>query len=177
MKKTVLVLAASVGLFAGCNFSTSTNKETKEVNSTTGQGLTDAIIKNDIQAEASGVKVTAIYLVDDQNEPLKSNNVALNQEISCRVELDTGWTKVDGKSWVGISEQIQSGSGKIVLDAADLLSDYDSTGVAGEDAEVLSASATITQLEEGVSDYIIHFRMWDKKGKGEVKGSYTLIVK
>jgi hypothetical protein len=169
-------------MLASCEFSVSTKKDdkttTKEVLSSESNGpLTGATVKNDIDLDAKGVKVKEAYLMDENRNLLSENEVEEGKSVRCVVKLDTGWTKYDGKSYVGASEKIISGSGKVVLDEADLFKDYNESGVSATDAGVLSVLATITRKEPGMDDYKVQFRMWDKKGSGEVTGSFKFKVK
>ncbi len=166
-------------MLASCEFSVSKKKDSpKEVSSSESRGaLTGATIKNDIDLDATGVKVKEAYLLDDSRNLLSVNEVKEGEKIRCVVILDTGWTKYDGKSYIGASEKIISGSGDVVLDEPDLFKDYSESGVSAKDAGVLSVIGTITRKEMGMDDYKVQFRMWDKKGSGEVKGSFKFKVK
>lgn len=182
MRKKIFLSVCMAAMLASCEFSVSTKKDdkttTKEISSSESSGpLTGATIKNDIDLDAKGVKVKEAYLMNKDRNLLTSNEASVGEDIRCVVVLDTGWTKYDGKSYIGASEKIISGSGKVVLDEADLFKDYTESGVSSTDAEVLSVLASITRKEPGIDDYKVQFRMWDKKGSGEVTGSFKFKVK
>jgi hypothetical protein len=179
--KLFLPLCLAV-MLTSCEFSVSTKKDdkisTKEISSSESTGaLTGANIQNDIDLDAKGLKVKEAYLMDDNRNLLTTNEVREGEKIRCVVVLDTGWTKYEDKSFVGASEKIISGSGSVVLDEADLFKDYTESGVSATDAKILSVTATITRKEPGIDDYKVQFRMWDKKGDGEVTGSFKFKVK
>ncbi len=49
---------------------------------------------------------------------------------------DTGWIKIDGKSFTGASDKVTGSDGTVLLDAKDLFIEYDSTGLSAEDAKL-----------------------------------------
>jgi hypothetical protein len=53
---------------------------------------------------------------------------------------------------------------------------YDTAGVTPKDAEVISLSAVITQIDKLYDYFLVSFRVWDKKSNGEVSGSYKLYL-
>jgi hypothetical protein len=181
MRTKWMPLLLMAALLTGCKFQCSVGNngtDTKEVSSTNEPGPTGgARIENDIELDAQNVRVTQAYLTDENRNVLESNAVGLNENIYCTVRLDTGWTKYGDKSFVGASEKIMTEDGNVILDVPDLFKEYTESGVSAEDAKVLSVSAVITKKQPGVDNYKVQFRMWDKKGDGEVKGSFKFKVK
>ena len=170
----LIMLAVSL---AGCEVKCSAGNnepavKSKTVSSSDNNTLNGAIIKNDIELDATGVKLKEAYLVDADKNLLTENVTRVGEKIYLVIKLDTGWVKENGKSFVGASERISTKAGKVVLDTDDMFKDYSETGVDAEDAKVLSLSAVITQANSGVDDFVVQFRVWDKKGNGEVKGKY-----
>lgn len=140
--------------------------------------MTGAIIKNDIEVEAENVKVSEVYLMTPDRQFKEGNDVEVDEQVILTVKTDTGWTKINGKSFVGISERITDSEGKVILDGEDLFSDYDAEGVDATTAKLLNATAVITQKDpNGHNDFTVSFKMWDKKGPGIIKGKYLLHVK
>jgi len=41
----------------------------------------------------------------------------------------------------------------------------------------ISLSALITNADPGVNNFEVQFRVWDKRGKGEVKGKYKFSLR
>jgi len=93
------------------------------------------------------------------------------------IKLDTGWVKENGKSFIGASERISTSAGKVVVNADDIFKDYEVTGVDMEDAKFISLSAVIKQADPGLDEFVVKFRVWDKKGSGEIRGKYNFKIK
>ena len=176
-KLAFLVMAAS--LTGSCKFkSSSDGKDGVKVTSPqTNNDIKGAIIRNDIELDVTGVKLKKAYLVDANEKQLAKNEAALGERIYVIVELDTGWVKENKKSFIGASERISTSAGKVVVSADDIFKEYETTGLDPEDAKFIKLSAVITQVDPGVDDFVVNFRLWDKKGSGEVKGKYKFSLK
>lgn len=178
MKKTsILNLVMLATLLTGCNFNCSVGEKkggvnVKTVTSNDNTTLNGAIIKNDIDLDATGVKLKSAYLLDASNNPLKVNETRLGEKIYLVLEMDTGWVKENGKSFIGAGEKILTSAGRVVVSAEDIFIDYETTGVDQEDAKYITLSAVITNPETGMNDFTVHFRVWDKRKEAEVKGKY-----
>jgi hypothetical protein len=181
MKKLILVYAAICCMVLNsCNFSVGDKKagvKTKEFTSEDNTALKGAIIKNDIDVDATGVKVKEVYLVDDNYKPLAENKARVGEKIHIVIKMDTGWVKENGKSYIGASEKVLTSAGRVVLSADDLFKEQEETGLDTRDATVISLSAIITEADPGLDDFEVRFRVWDKKGAGEVKGKYYFSLK
>ncbi len=178
-KWILIFLAAAV--VTGCEFKCSVGgdgkTQSKEISGSESNGpLKGAIIKNDIVLDAKDVKVKQAYLVNEVRTPLDKNEIKLGEKIRCVIVLDSGWTKYNGISFIGTSEKILTDNGKVLLDEPDLFKDYTESGVSATDAEVVSINANITEKATGVDTYKVQFRIWDKKGSGEVTGSFKFKV-
>lgn len=180
MNSKFLLLLILVSLLAGCEFNCSVGdkggSKSKTYTSTEGDGLTGAVIKNDIELEATNVKVTKAYLSHQQGKVLDSNVVYLNEKITCVIISDTGFTKYNGKSYIGASEKVTGSDGTVLLDAKDLFAEYDESGVSAEDAKVVSISASVSEKTPGVDNYKVEFKVWDKRGKGMITGKFKFRV-
>ena len=115
--------------------------------------------------------------MDEKENLLTENLVNLNQKIYLVLKTDTGWVKENGKSFIGAAERISTDAGGVVVDAADIFKEQEITGLNATDAKVVSLSAVIRQADPGVENFIVQFRVWDKKGKGEIKGKYKFSLK
>jgi hypothetical protein len=176
------VLAISLAL-TSCEFSCNMGDKKANKENTVKSGsdkenaaLSGTVIKNDIDVEATGVKVKEVYLADANGMPLEKNEAKLNEKIYAVIKLDTGWAKVNGKSFVGAGERILTSEGTVVVDAEDIFKDNEAEGFSPKDASVISLSAVITRKAEGIDNYAVQFKAWDKKGKGEVKGKYKFKI-
>jgi hypothetical protein len=138
--------------------------------------LAGTTIKNDIEVEAKDVKVKEVYLANANGTPLQKNEARLYEKIYVVIKLDTGWTKINGKSYVGAGERISTSEGTVVVDAEDIFKDNEAEGFSPKDAAVISLSAVITRKAEGIDNYAVQFKAWDKKGAGEVKGKYKFKI-
>jgi hypothetical protein len=164
-------------LLASCKLNCSVGEDrsgvkTKTVSSADNTPLTGAIIKNDIELEATGVKVKEAYLLDADENLLTENITRAGEKIHVVIKADTGWTKENGRSFIGVAERISTSEGEVVLDAADIFKDYETTGIDADDSKVISVSAVITKPVPGKENFVVQFRVWDKKGAGEIKGKY-----
>ena len=181
MKKLTLVYATMCCIvLSSCNFTVGDKKadvKTKEVTSKDNTALNGAIIKNNIDLDVTGVKLKEAYLTDADYKPLTENKAGLGEKIYIIIRLDTGWVKEKGKSFIGASEKIITSAGRVVVSADDIFKDDELTGLDAKDTKVISLSAIITQADPGVNDFEVQFRVWDKKGAGEVKGKYYFSLK
>jgi hypothetical protein len=168
--------------FCSCDFKCSVGEnkpvvKTKPVTSEDNTTLNGAIIKNNIDLQATGVKLKEAFLVDADYKPLVENKAALGEKIYIIIRLDTGWVKENGKSFIGASERILTSAGRVVVSADDIFKDEEITGIDVKNTKAISLSAIITQADPGVDDFEVQFRVWDKKGPGEVKGKYYFSLK
>ena len=180
MKYSKLAFFVMVTLLTGsCKFKSSSDSKdgVKVTSPQTNNAIKGAIIRNDIELDVTGVKLKKAYLVDANEKQLAKNEAALGERIYVIVELDTGWVKENKKSFIGASERISTSAGKVVVSADDIFKDYETTGLVSEDAKFIKLSAVITQADPGVEDFVVNFRLWDKKGSGEVKGKYKFSLK
>lgn len=183
MKKiNLFYLFMSCIAFSSCDFKCSVgdNKsgiKTKSVSSKDNTTLNGAIIKNGIDLDAKGVKLKEAYLVDADYKPLSENKAGVGEKIYIVIKMDTGWIKENGKSFIGASERILTSAGRVVVSADDIFKDQEATGIDTADTKEISLSALITQADQGLNDFEVQFRVWDKKGTGEVKGKYYFSLK
>ncbi len=144
----------------------------------TPKPIEELTFENGIKMNAVGLKIksAALYFEDQSNVP-EDNTVEVNQKVSMLVTLDSGWAVVDGKVYPGASEVIKLNTGATVLKSDDLFASYSETGVDPEDAKYITLKAVITSMDDKKKFIIVSFRIWDKKGKGKINGSYKLYIK
>jgi hypothetical protein len=181
MKKlTLIYVTICCIILNSCDFKVGDKKadiKTKTVTSKDNTTLNGATIKNNIDVDATGVKVKEVFLVDADYKPLVENKVAIGEKIYVVIRLDTGWVKENGKSFIGASERVLTSAGKVVVSADDIFKEQELTGLEAKDTKVITLSAIITQADPGINDFEVQFRVWDKKGIGEVKGKYYFSLK
>jgi hypothetical protein len=179
-KRTLVYATIFCIILSSCDFKVGDKKadvKVKTVTSKDNTTLNGATIKNNIDVDATGVKVKEVFLVDADYKPLIENKVGIGEKIYVVIRMDTGWVKEKGKSFIGASEKILTSSGKVVVSADDIFKEQELTGLEAKDTKVITLSAIITQADPGVNDFEVQFRVWDKKGAGEVKGKYYFSLK
>jgi hypothetical protein len=142
----------------------------------TKSSLKGAVIKNNIWIEAYGIKVKAAYLMTPDAQYKPTNTAKLNEKVIVTIELDTGWTKIAGKSYLGAYEQIIDAAGTVILDTEDLFADYDKEGLGADIAKNINLSAIIDSIQPDLNEFTVRFKIWDKKGPGVIIGSFKLII-
>ena len=183
MRKLKLAyLFMSCIVFCSCDFKcsigdTKSAEKTKPVTSEDNTTLNGAIIKNDIDLDATEIKLKEAYLADADLKPLAENKAGVGEKIYLVIKLDTGWVKENGKSFIGASERILTSEGRVVVSADDIFKTQEMEGIDATDTKQISLSALITNADPGVNNFEVQFRVWDKKGKGEVKGKYKFSLK
>lgn len=181
MKKYFLSAAIIPFVLCSCNNTSTNNKNTvikgQEVTTQNAGGLTGATIKNNIELEAQNVKISQAYLMTEDRNIKPDNNANVNEKVIMTLETDTGWVKIDNKSFIGVSERVTDSKGNIVLDADDLFKNYETDGLPADIAKILNVSAVITKKNsDGNNDFDVSFKIWDRKGPGVVKGKYKLHI-
>jgi len=136
------------------------------------------ILTNGISLNAHGFKVKkATLLYIDESPVPESNTTELNMKIKLYLYIDSGWTLKNKKVNLGASESITTDAGQKVVDATDLFSETDSTGIDPMDAKLIKLSAVIREESADIKYYTVNFRVWDKNGDGDVTGNYRFYIK
>jgi len=137
---------------------------------------TSSKIRNGIQLKANGLKVEQAFLTyEDGTLVTNENKIDVNQKVVLRLIMD-GWKEENGKVMIGATEKLTTSKGQTILDTEDLFGAYPE-GVDAKDAKYITLSAVITRLDELYDHFLVEFRVWDKKGGGDVTGSYKLYLK
>jgi F0F1-type ATP synthase beta subunit len=144
-----------------------TNKKVKTTNTSYTK------IRNDIQLQAKGLKVSQAFLVYDNGSLVPENNpTGVGVPVNLRLIIEGGWQPKDGRVLVGASERIESSEGEVLLDEKDLF--HDISSVSPEEAQYITLTATISKLNKLYDYFLVSFRVWDKNGEGEVTGNFKL---
>jgi len=170
---TYLVAAA---LLTGCQ---SDSKDAKsapaaEVHSTytNGQGT---LISNGIALETKDVNVRRAFLYFDNSTLVPADNKAsLGRQVKLRLVIEDGWNEREGKVALGASEKIETDKGQVVLHEKDLFAT--TPVIDAEAAKGITLNATVSKTGRENGYFTVFFRVWDKQGDGEIKGSYKLFV-
>lgn len=185
MKYFTILLAFSLATFCGCNngekTATPTTKtgdsstekpKSTETNDTKSQYLSGVNIET-----TGGLKVIRAFVSSVDGEVFSKEVMAgSDQKVILNINLD-GFREEDGMSFIGAAEKITASDGTVILDEADLFSKYTETGMNSNDAKFVRLSAVINGNINSNSFYTVTFSVWDKKGKGELTGSYKIMPK
>lgn len=170
-------------IFASCKFQCQVGKDADKENSnnsnnqqTTNNG--DAQLLNNITLSATDVQVTSAYLTLENGERLSSDNtVRARETIKLVININGGWKEINGKVFLGASEQITSDNGTVQVETGDMFSAYTETGLDAGDAKVITLNASMDSKPAAIDYYIVNFKVWDKKGKAEISGKYNFYIK
>lgn len=155
-------------VFMSCEVKVNTPSAEKEKSSSK--------VRNGIKIKESGLNVEQAYLTyEDGSVVSNENKIDVNQKVIMKLTVN-GWKEENGKVVLGASEKLSTSEGQVFLDAPDLFEAY-SEGVDAKDAKYVTLSARITQMDKLYDYFLVEFRVWDKRGNGEVTGSYKLYLK
>lgn len=132
---------------------------------------------NDIDIKVKGdVKVFSAYLVygDDESRVSASNKTTIGRPVKIVLNIDGGWKVEDGEIAIGASEVIETNTGELVLNSGDMFQQY--TGMQPAMGNLIKLKAVITEMTKNYDHFVVNFRVWDKKGNGEITGSYKLYI-
>lgn len=136
-------------------------------------------IKKDIttglKTTNDGLSYDEVFLVNDQNEKLSSNEMALQTSFSVVLTDVDGFRLKTGNAYPGIAIVVSNAEGLEIMNTGDLLAEY-KNGVALQDAKTLTASFTVGKPMQ-TGKYHFKARFWDKNGKGEIISELDLNVK
>ena len=147
-----LLALASVSL-AGCG--TMTDTATGMRTTSSGLSCTDATLTVD------GVK-------------LASNAIPMGKKIVLRYEGVRGFNKQNGRVFPGASMTVTDPSGAVVGEFADLFGQYTTAGMDPKTAGRISLTLTTGKPMKTRAAYRWKARVWDKKGKGEIRSEMTI---
>ncbi|HEX8316463.1 MAG TPA: hypothetical protein VF609_15785, partial [Flavisolibacter sp.] len=133
------------------------------------------ILNNIIVHESGGLQVGQAYLsYEDGRLVPKSNQVGLGETVLLNLVIDKGWEIKNNQASIDATEIIATADGQIVLNARNLFKSKPT--VSESDASRIFLKATITKTRADIDHFVVNYRVWDKWGDGEVKGSYNLYI-
>ena len=186
MKNRYALFALAV-LLSSCEFKCSIGKDgntisgkdttnSKSRDKSTSEKTAPKVL-NDISIDGKNITINQAYLARESGELVPAGNtVPLGEKVILTINSE-GWKSIGGKSFLGINQVITTSTGEIVLDSGDMFAKYDETGIDAEYTNLLKLKAYITETMPGIEYFNVTFRVWDKKGDGEVKGSYRFYIK
>gem|GEM_PF-818283 len=151
-------------------------KKKKTVEEGAEEWTSDAKVLNDIIVrESGGLKVAQAYLSFENGNLLpKSNTTPLGAPVYLNLVIKDGWDVQDGTVSLDATEKITTNRGEMVLNAPNLFGTR--SNVNESDASRIVLKATITKTRPDIDYFVVNYHVWDKRGEGEVKGSYKLFV-
>ncbi len=179
MKKNILLLSFFTIVLSSCEFKCNVGKTTDTGTGAAGDyknSINTSQIMNDIEISATGdVKVYRAFLSDEAGNLIKDNTTSVGKTIKLHLSFESGWHEENGKVMLGAAQIITTDKGRQVLDSGDLFAN-NTEGVSAEASKGIALDATIDNVPEEIEYYQVNFHVWDKKGNGEVKGSYKFKV-
>ena len=176
MRKLLLTVMAASSLLYGCkNDSAAPNSAPAAEDSISYTNAQGTLISNGIALQAKEVKVSRAFLLYDNSTLVPpGNKTTEGRVVKLRLVVDSGWAEKDGRVSLGASETIRTDKGQEVLDEEDLFAATPLLDARA--ARAITLTATISKLGRQHSNFIVSFRLWDKRGPGEITGSYKLVV-
>lgn len=123
----------------------------------------------------NGLGVEEVVLSTD-GKRLQSNDFELQSQVYMNFLGVNGFTQEAGKVFPGLSVKVTDQAGNSVLDAADLFTQYDATGLDAQSASELSSNLTIGAPMEAGNSYNWAVKIWDKKGEGTINANMDFNV-
>lgn len=175
MWSTFLPLLFLFAFTAGCNAPDPVAVQTQPASDTV-QSNSKAERLNAISLfEKGGLKVAKAFLADEESHLLPSDNrVIAGQPVYLNLVVAGGWMAEKNVVSPGARQTITTENGEPVLSSPDLFAGTPSVAVSK--ASYLRLKAVITQVEKKRQAFVVHYRVWDKMGPGEITGSYRLLV-
>jgi hypothetical protein len=172
----MLTIMAAGCLLAGCKNDSEAPQSApaaeEKISYTSAQGT---LVWNGIALQAKGVNVSRAFLLYDNSTLVPpGNKTSEGRTVRLRLMTDRGWVVEDGKVSLGASETIRTDKGQVVLDEKDLFAQTPLLDARA--AKAITLTATISKLSRHHNHFIVSFRVWDKRGSGEITGSYKLFV-
>ncbi len=168
MRLNILLLFIVILPFTGCEIKVKTSADGSAATATSK-------IRNGIELQEKELNVSQAYLqFEDGVLVPKDNKVELKQRVIMKLIID-GWKKEGDKIFAGASEIITTSDGQVMVNKEDLFADY-KDGMSADNTGI-TLSAVINGIDKLYDYFLVSFRVWDKKGTGEITGSYKLYLK
>ena len=187
MKRVVQTLLA-ISIVCACNNTVPSNNSTlfssksenhpaneSDIQPTIKDG-TEQKILNDVSIESEGgIEVDRAFLSYRTDEPVPSSNLtSVGTPIYLNILLTKGWNEEMGEVSIGASQKISTDDGTILLNDGDLFEKYNS--ISAEDAKYIKLKAVVNKASPSIRYFVVDYRVWEKKGKGIIRGSYRFFV-
>jgi hypothetical protein len=133
------------------------------------------ILNNIVLEKVNGFEITSAFLADEKGNLIHPQNIIpTGYPVFLTIRVQEGWTVYKGFVSPGATQTIFTHNNEPVLQSPDLFANI--PRVKKEDAGTLRLKTLITATRSDIRHYTIRFRVWDKKGEGEITGHYRLRV-
>jgi hypothetical protein len=138
------------------------------------QKRSDSSFLNGITVTTNGRPViSSAYLTNEAGSLVSPQNlVQPGEAVYLNLVIEKGWVAENGRIAPGASQIITTDKGEKVSETGDLFADTPDLPVA--EGKQLQLKTIITKSRPDIRYFIVRFRLWDKKGNGEVQGTYRL---
>jgi len=168
MRLNILLLFIVIFPFTGCEIKIKTSADGSSATGTPK-------VRNGIEIHERELSVAQAYLQFEDGVLVPNDNkVELKQRVIMKLIID-GWKKEGDKIFAGASEIITTSDGQVMVNKEDLFADY-KDGMSADNTGI-TLSAVINGIDKLYDYFLVSFRVWDKKGTGEITGSYKLYLK
>ena len=137
----------------------------------------DSKIRNGIQVRSSGVKLEQAFLMNEDGTLIpEDNKIDVKQKVKLRL-IASGWKEKEDKVYLEAAQKVITSDGEVLYDQANLFRKDSIESINAEDAKYVTLTFWLNEIDK-LFDYVtVEFRLWDKLGEGEIKGSYKLYLK
>ncbi len=123
-----------------------------------------------------GLGVEEVYLLKDEVE-FDDAAFPFGSKVYMQFSEVSGFKARDGKVFPGMSIKITDKEGSVILDAADLLAEFEEAGIDQEMAGELHGNITVGEPMEMGEEYTWTVKIWDKNGEGTIDAVMKFVVK
>lgn len=130
------------------------------------------ILNGIVVHEAGGLTISRAYLSNVYGILIPADNTIAGGDTVClNLIIAQGWMAENGRVVLGARQSIVTDKGEPVLSSPDL---FNGTKINEAQAGHVQLKATITQQRPDTRSFLVSYRVWDKNGSGDVRGSYRL---
>lgn len=160
-----------------CSVGSNEEKEKKAQKAVEPYHQDGATIYNGIELTTHKVKLNKAFLIYENGDKVPDDNfIDFKDAVTLVLQIDSGWTVIGDRCWLGASEKVISETGKVIGEKNDMIADL-AEGYPAEDAKIIRLSMGVNVTSGSPTYFTIPFRLWDKKGEGYIEGSYKLYSK
>lgn len=173
MRRTSLLFLCAFSIcLSGCHSPSAPPGGPLDSLSTLQTNSTAKILNGIVVHEGGGLTISRAYLTNASGLLIPSDNTIAGGDTAClNLVVAQGWIAENGQVTLGARQSIVTDRGEPVLSSPDL---FDGAKIGESQAGHLQLKASITQQRSDSPSFLVRYRVWDKKGSGEVSGSYRL---